>query len=85
MEQGQPARADLSCLYRRTQCAIGLAVVAAVAEAAVPEPRPELDEGVREFGRVQVVQPEFLYAGRVNDVAGAVEVVEAGVGGGMAS
>ena len=49
VEQGQPAQADLSCRHRGTQGAIGLAVVAAVAETEFAEIVMEVDESMIEF------------------------------------
>ena len=80
----EPFRVDLSPLARRGDGAAGLGRMAAVAEAALPEPRPELDEGVLERGTVQVMQSEELHARRIDDVAPRVQVVEARVGGGVA-
>ena len=51
----QPSLADFFTLAGRRDGAAGLGHVATVAEAAVPEPRPELDESVRELGPAQMM------------------------------
>src|SRR5689334_22473138 len=72
----QPAPGDFASLARGGKRAAGLRYVAAVAKAALPEPGPKLDEGGRELDRVQMMQPEFLHAGRVDDMAAGIEVIE---------
>ena len=68
---------------RSGQRAIGFAVVAAVAEAALAKVGAEFAEGEFDFLAVEVAEAEFLQAGRVDQLAFGVEVVERGVRGGV--
>ena len=61
------------------------AQVPAIVEFAAAKMRSELDERVPEVLRQDMMEPEFLQARRVNDVAGRIEVVEPRVRRGVAS
>ena len=64
-------RVDGAGFERAEQRAARLAVVAAVAEAAAPQVRAELDEGLGEVFRSEVGEPEDLQAGAVDQPAAA--------------
>jgi len=78
---GKAAFVDVARVDRCNQCAIGFFVVMAVAKTAIPEKRAKFWEGAFNFLPVEVTEAEFLQAGRVDQMAVDVEVVEGGVGG----
>ena len=81
MIKRKTAGVDLAGFYGGDQCAIRFTVVAAVAEAALAEVGAEFAEGGFDFLTVEVAEAEFLEAGRVDQFAVGVEVVERGVRG----
>src|SRR3970040_1778773 len=63
----EPPRCDLTLLGCAGDGAIRPAQVAAITEAALPEPGPEFHERLRSIFGGEVMQSEFLQPGRVDD------------------
>ena len=59
--------------------------MAAIIESALSDIRTKFDKPPRQFLAHQLMQAEFLHAGRIDDPAILVEVVEPRMGSGMAS
>ena len=57
--------------------------MAAIGEAALAEIGQEFGEASFYCGKIQMMQAEQLYAGAVDEVAGGVQVIQLGVGGGV--
>ena len=70
---------DVSGVDRSTQDAVRFAVMPAVAEAALAKIGAEFVEGVLDFLPVEMAEPEFLQAGRVDQVAVGRDVIKRGV------
>ena len=84
-EDFQTLPIDLAALTRGLDRAPGLAAMAAVVEFTLAGLGPELDEGMLQIPRGQMLQAEFLHARRVDQRAVRVESVEARVCGGVPS
>ena len=52
-------------------------------ETALPRQMAQVGEAAEQLGCIQVVQAEFLQTGAVYQFAAAVQVIQAGVGGGV--
>ena len=63
LEQLEPCRFDLARGSGFLQPAARLGFVLAVAKAALPQKRAELDESMRQRVSIKVLQCEFLQAG----------------------
>src|SRR6185369_4800271 len=83
MVGSEPPFVDFAGGDGRAQHAVRLPVVLAVAEAALAEVGAEFAEGVFDFLAVEMAETELLQAGRVDQLAFAIEVVERGVGRGV--
>ena len=67
MQQREPVRRDPPGRHRRSDRAARLLVMAAIAEAAVAEKRPHLDERFGDARGLEVGEAERLHPGRVDD------------------
>src|SRR6478735_3903522 len=76
VHEGQSLRGDLAARDRFRHRAARLRIVAAVAEAAMPEERADVDERSGQVVRGQVREAEYLHARRVDDPRFGVENVE---------
>jgi hypothetical protein len=81
----QPLEVDFPALDCGRDRAARLAQMSAVVELAIPDERPKFDEAVLEVLRRHMVEPEFLQARRVDEVACCIEVIELCVRRGVAS
>lgn len=79
----QPPLCDMPVGNRLQYGAAGFPGMAAVVEAAFPQVWPEFAEGVLDLVRRQVGEAEFLQARRINQVAGGIQMVQVGRGGGV--
>ena len=70
---------DLAGVGSGKNRAVGLAVVAAIPETAFSLKRTQLDKTFFDLRLRQMVQPEFLQAGRVDQTRLRIETIERGV------
>ena len=77
--------ADLPFLCSLCKCTTRFTGVAAIVEFALSDIGMKFDKTPRQFLTINMIQTEFLHAGRVDNVAVPVEVVESCVGSGVAT
>ena len=77
--------ADLPFLCCLCKCTARFTGVAAIVEFALPDIGMKFDKTPRQFLTINMIQTEFLHAGRVDNAAVLVEVVESCVGSGVAT
>ena len=75
----EASRVDLTGRDGSGQRAIRLEIVLAIAETALAKKRPEFTESLFDFLLVEVPETEFLQAGRIDQCAVGVEMVERGM------
>lgn len=85
LKQLQSPHVDLPLVGCLAYRAVRFVRVAAIGEAAFTQVGQEFGEASFDCGEVQMVQSEQLYAGAVDEMAFGVQVVQAGVGGGVFS
>ena len=83
VESAQPSYVDFTRRGGFQHGAARFHQMTAIAEAAMAEVGAEFNEGMGDVLLVDVGQAEFLQAGRVDDVAVFVEMVQARMGGGV--
>ena len=59
--------------------------MAAIVEFALPDVGMKFDKTPRQFIPINMIQAEFLHAGRVDNAAILIEMVESRMGSGVAS